>query len=160
MQGQADEPEATDQPAGPGVDASAAPAAPAAPAARAALSAREANPDELADWDRHTVDPPGGNALQSRAWATYRSHFGWQPVFLVLSDGARVLGLRRSGRLIRADRAYLSRGPIPTEAAETAARLGACTAWFGAHGVGRVDAAPGPRRGRPLCWPLARMSAP
>jgi hypothetical protein len=111
-------------------------AAPVTPGPAATHSAREATLDELADWDRHTVDPPGGNALQSRAWATYRSHFGWQPVFLVLSDGGRVLGLRRSGRLIRADRAYLSRGPIPTGASETAARLVACAAWFATRGVG------------------------
>lgn len=100
------------------------------------LTVREAAPGELADWDRHTVDPPAGNALQSRAWASYRSHFGWQPVFLVLSDGGRVLALRRSGRLIRANRAYLSRGPIPTAAAETARRLEACAGWFGERGVG------------------------
>jgi lipid II:glycine glycyltransferase (peptidoglycan interpeptide bridge formation enzyme) len=100
------------------------------------LTVREAEASELADWDRHTVDPPGGNALQSRAWATYRSHFGWHPVFLVLSDGGRVLGLRRSGRLIRADRAYLSRGPIPGDASATARRLEACAAWFGERGVG------------------------
>lgn len=100
------------------------------------ISARQATPEELLDWDRHTVDPPGGHALQSRAWATYRSHFGWRPVFLVLSDGARVIGLRRSGRLVRADRAYLSRGPIPTEAPETARRLEACAGWFARHGVG------------------------
>ena len=104
----------------------------------AVLSAREAEPGELAEWDRQTVDPPGGNALQSQAWATYRSHFGWHPVFLVLSDGARVLGLRRRGRLVRPDRAYLSRGPIPTAAAETAGRLVACAAWFEARGVGIV----------------------
>ena len=48
------------------------------------LTVREAEPDELRDWDRHTIDPPGGNALQSRAWALYRSHFGWEPVFLIL----------------------------------------------------------------------------
>jgi serine/alanine adding enzyme len=100
------------------------------------VSAREASPQELADWDRHTVDPAGGNALQSRAWATYRSHFGWKPVFLVLSDGGRVLGLRRRGRLIRTDRAYLSRGPIPTDASETAGRLAASAAWFAGRGVG------------------------
>lgn len=100
------------------------------------ISAREATPEELLDWDRHTVDPAGGNALQSRAWATYRSHFGWQPVFLVLSDDARVLGLRRSGWLVRADRAYLSRGPIPSEASETARRLEACVGWFATHRVG------------------------
>ncbi|HYN70491.1 MAG TPA: peptidoglycan bridge formation glycyltransferase FemA/FemB family protein [Candidatus Eisenbacteria bacterium] len=100
------------------------------------VSAREATPEELADWDHHTVDPPAGNALQSRGWATYRSHFGWQPVFLALSDGARVLGLRRSGRLIRPDRIYLSRGPIPTDAAATARRLEACAEWFATRGVG------------------------
>lgn len=116
MQGQADEPGGTAEPA--------------------ALSAREAEPDELTAWDRQAVDPPGGNALQSRAWATYRSHFGWQPVFLVLSDGGRVLGLRRRGRLIRPDRAYLSRGPIPTDAPETARRLAASAAWFADRGVG------------------------
>lgn len=128
MQGQADEPGRTSEPDEPRV--------PATPVAPAALSAREAKPDELGDWDRHSVDAPGGNALQSRAWASYRSHFGWQPVFLVLADGGRVLGLRRNGRLVRADRAYLSRGPIPTDAPETAARLAACTAWFATHGVG------------------------
>lgn len=134
MQGQGDEPGGNEEP-----EVIGEPAAIAKPGVKAepgTISAREATPEELPDWDHHTVDPPGGNALQSRAWATYRSHFGWQPVFLVLTDGGRVLGLRRSGRLIRPDRAYLSRGPIPEGAEETASRLEASARWFAARGVG------------------------
>jgi lipid II:glycine glycyltransferase (peptidoglycan interpeptide bridge formation enzyme) len=104
----------------------------------AVLTAREATPDELRDWDEHTVAVAEGHALQSMAWARYRATIGWQPTFLVLSDGSRVLCLRRSGRLIRPDRVYISRGPVPTGPDETASRLEACVEWYRRRGVGLV----------------------
>jgi serine/alanine adding enzyme len=102
------------------------------------LVARAALPPELDDWDRHTVTPRGGNVLQSRAWAEHEAAFGWQPEFLVLSDGSRVLALRRPGGAVRLDRVYLSRGPIPGLEIETAARVAACVRWFAAAGADRL----------------------
>jgi len=55
----------------------------------------EATGDQLLDWDRHTVDPPGGNVYQSRPWAEQRSRLGWRPRFLVADDGYRLLALDR-----------------------------------------------------------------
>jgi hypothetical protein len=104
------------------------------------LVAREATPEELDDWDRGTVVPSSGNVLQSRAWAVHRSRFGWMPVFLVTHDGCRVLGLRRTGGLLRPDRLYLSRGPIPKLAQETALHAQACATWASEHGIGTVVA--------------------
>lgn len=97
----------------------------------------EATPDELADWDRHTVDPPGGNVYQSRAWAAQRSRLGWRPRFLVADDGYRLLSLERPWRLVGGAGAYLPKGPIsagePVE--RTAERLSAAADWLVGQGV-------------------------
>ena len=97
----------------------------------------EATSDQLLDWDRHTVDPPGGNVYQSRAWADQRSRLGWRPRFLVADDGYRLLSLERPWRLVPGSGAYLSRGPIsagePVE--RTAERLRAAAEWLFEHGV-------------------------
>ncbi|MGH2512246.1 MAG: lipid II:glycine glycyltransferase FemX [Candidatus Limnocylindrales bacterium] len=97
----------------------------------------EATPDELADWDRHTVDPPGGNVYQSRAWAAQRSRLGWRPRFLVADDGYRLLSLERPWRLVGGAGAYLPKGPIsagePVE--RTAERLSSAADWLVGQGV-------------------------
>ncbi len=97
----------------------------------------EAEPEQLLDWDRHTVDAPGGNVYQSRAWAEHRAHLGWHPRFLVADDGYRLLSLERRWRLVGGSGAYLSKGPISAgePASRTAERLGAAADWLFAHGV-------------------------
>jgi lipid II:glycine glycyltransferase (peptidoglycan interpeptide bridge formation enzyme) len=97
----------------------------------------EATPEELVDWDRDTVDVPGGNVYQSRAWAEARSKLGWRPRFLVADDGYRLLSLERPWRLVGGAGAYLSKGPIsagePVE--RTAERLEAAADWLFGRGV-------------------------
>lgn len=76
------------------------------------MNVRDANPDELGDWDARTVDAPGGHVYQSRAWAEHRSASGWTPRFLVGDDDGRVLALTRRWSLIGGGSAYLPRGPV------------------------------------------------
>jgi lipid II:glycine glycyltransferase (peptidoglycan interpeptide bridge formation enzyme) len=97
----------------------------------------EATSDELVDWDQHTVDPPGGNVYQSRAWAEQRSGLGWRPRFLVADDGYRLLALERPWRIVPGAGAYLSRGPISAgePPARTAERLLAAADWLVGQGV-------------------------
>jgi hypothetical protein len=77
------------------------------------MRARDLAASELDGWDAATVDPPGGHVLQSRAWAEYRSRHGWQPRFVALDDGARVLVLEQQWPLIRSRSAWIPSGPIP-----------------------------------------------
>jgi hypothetical protein len=72
---------------------------------------REAAPDELAGWDARTVEVPGGDVQQSRAWAAHRARTGWRPHHLVLDDGSLALVLGRRWRLVPGGRAYVPRGP-------------------------------------------------
>jgi lipid II:glycine glycyltransferase (peptidoglycan interpeptide bridge formation enzyme) len=104
------------------------------------LVVREADPAELEDWDRRTVDVPGGHVLQSLAWARHRAGTGWHPHHLVLGDGRAVLALRRSWPVVGGGRAYLPRGPVtagdPVE--QVADRLAAVTRWLADLGVDAV----------------------
>jgi hypothetical protein len=84
------------------------------------LNARDARPDELADWDELTVDGPGGHVYQSRAWAEHRRGMGWSARFLVTDDGGRVLALTRRWRWVAGGGAYVPRGPVPAGAATAA----------------------------------------
>jgi lipid II:glycine glycyltransferase (peptidoglycan interpeptide bridge formation enzyme) len=97
----------------------------------------EATTEQLLDWDRYTVDRPGGNVYQSRAWAEQRSRLGWQPRFLIADDGYRLLSLERPWRIVAGSGAYLSKGPISAgEPAEhTAERLVVATEWLFRQGV-------------------------
>lgn len=96
----------------------------------------EADEAGLAGWDALTVEPPGGHVLQSRAWARYRAAAGWQPRFLVGSDGSAVLSLTRPWPLVGGASAYISRGPVPTADADVLAdRLDAAARWLTEHGV-------------------------
>lgn len=97
----------------------------------------ELAPDGLADWDRLTVDRPGGHVLQSLAWARHRAAAGWRTHFLRFDDGVGVLALVRPWPVLGGGGAYLPRGPIPAgdDPATTAARLGAVADWLGERGV-------------------------
>lgn len=97
----------------------------------------ELPPGEVGDWDRLTVDRPGGHVLQSLAWARHRAAAGWQPHFLRFDDGVGVLALVRPWPLVPGSGAYLPRGPIPAgdDPATTAARLDATAAWLAGRGV-------------------------
>jgi lipid II:glycine glycyltransferase (peptidoglycan interpeptide bridge formation enzyme) len=77
------------------------------------LNARDARPDELADWDARAVEAPGGHVYQSTAWAEHRRASGWSPRFLVTDDDGRVLALTRPWRWVGGSGAYLPRGPVP-----------------------------------------------
>ena len=104
----------------------------AAAATPGLLRVREAAPGELLDWDALTVDVPGGDVQQSRAWAVHRAATGWEPHHLVLDDGSRALLLgRRWGGLPGAGRAYVPKGPpgAGAEPADMARRLGAISTW-------------------------------
>jgi lipid II:glycine glycyltransferase (peptidoglycan interpeptide bridge formation enzyme) len=97
---------------------------------------RDADPIELETWDALTVQPAGGHVLQSRPWALYRARMGWQPRFLIGSDGSAVLALLRPWPLLGSGSAYISRGPVPNGTVEElVARLGGVTDWLAAHGV-------------------------
>jgi lipid II:glycine glycyltransferase (peptidoglycan interpeptide bridge formation enzyme) len=97
----------------------------------------EATPTELETWDDLTVRPAGGHVLQSRAWAEYRARTGWEPRYLVGSDGSAVLVLLRRWPLVGGASAYVSRGPIPNgSVAELIDRLSGVTSWLAAN---RVD---------------------
>jgi lipid II:glycine glycyltransferase (peptidoglycan interpeptide bridge formation enzyme) len=76
------------------------------------LTVRPATPDELADWDERTVDPPGGHVYQSRAWAAHRAASGWTPHHLIVDDTFAVFALTRPWPFIGGGSAYIPRGPI------------------------------------------------
>ncbi len=101
------------------------------------MTIHEATPDELRDWDARTVEVPGGNVYQSRAWGEQRARIGWRPRYLAFEDGFRLLSLERAWRLVGGSGAYLSRGPIsaaePVE--RTAERLVSAAAYLADHGV-------------------------
>jgi lipid II:glycine glycyltransferase (peptidoglycan interpeptide bridge formation enzyme) len=97
---------------------------------------RPANARELEVWDDLTVHPSGGHVYQSRAWAEHRAKSGWDPQFLVGSDGSAVLALVRPWPLIGGSSAYLPRGPVPAgDVAAMAARLEGVAARLGSLGV-------------------------
>ncbi len=100
-----------------------------------------ATAEQLTDWDRHTVDVPGGNVYQSRAWAEQRSRLGWRPRFLVADDGHRLLSLERPWRFVGGSGAYLSKGPISAgePVGLTAERLAAAADWLFSRGVDVVS---------------------
>jgi lipid II:glycine glycyltransferase (peptidoglycan interpeptide bridge formation enzyme) len=96
----------------------------------------EAGEGELAGWDALTVEPAGGHVLQSLAWARYRAGAGWQPRFLLGSDGSGVLALTRPWPLVGGASAYISRGPVPTAGTDVLAeRLDAATRWLTQRGI-------------------------
>ena len=97
----------------------------------------DATPDELADWDAHTVDVPGGDVFQSRTYGEYRSRHGWQPRFLVFDDGFRALSISRPWPWMGGSGAYVPRGPVSAgEPVETTAdRLRAIADYLAARGV-------------------------
>ena len=119
---------------------------------------REATPEELDDWDAHTVEPEGGDVYQSRAWAEYRGRHGWQPLFVVYPDDFRVLALVRPWPLVGGAGAYVSRGPLALgEPAETtAARLIVLSRWLAGRGVDVVSADPEVPAGQDYERSLAR----
>ena len=96
-----------------------------------------ASPADRADWDRRTVQAPGGHVYQSLAWAEHRQASGWRPQFLRFDDGFAVLALERPWPLIGGSSGYLPRGPIAGgETAElTATRLAAVTDHLAGRGV-------------------------
>jgi FemAB family len=102
-----------------------------------AWTIHDATADELADWDAHTVDVPGGDVFQSRAYGEYRSRHGWRPRFLVFDDGFRALSISRPWPWIGGSGAYLPRGPVAAgePAATTADRLRAIADYLAGHGV-------------------------
>ncbi len=107
---------------------------------RAVPGVTELAPEALDDWDARTVDVPGGDLYQSRPWAEYRSRHGWQPRFLALDDGARVLALQRPWAWIGGSGVYISRGPVTAGATPdvAAGRLVVVARWLAAHGVDAI----------------------
>ena len=105
---------------------------------------REAAAEELATWDARTVDPPGGDVQQSRAWAAHRARTGRQPHLLVLDDDAAVLALGRRTPALGGGRLYVPKGPVAAgaEAARVAGRLAAVAAWARDAGYDAVLADP------------------
>lgn len=99
---------------------------------------REATDTELADWDRRTVQAPGGHVYQSRAWAEQRSRLGWRPLNVMLEDDHAALVLLRPFPFIGGASAYVPRGPIvnPGEDPVAAAgRVAALSKWLAGRGV-------------------------
>jgi len=105
---------------------------------------REAAAEELATWDVRTVDPPGGDVQQSRAWAAHRARTGWHPHLLVLDDDAAVLALGRRSRALGGGRLYLPKGPVAAgaDAARVAGRLAAVAGWARDAGYDAILADP------------------
>ena len=105
------------------------------------LRPRVATVAELADWDRLTVDPPGGHVYQSLAWAEQRARLGWRPLHVMLDDEHGALVLLRRFPLVGGTSAYVPRGPIadPAESQPgVAARIVALADWLGSQGVAVV----------------------
>jgi lipid II:glycine glycyltransferase (peptidoglycan interpeptide bridge formation enzyme) len=108
---------------------------------------RDAQPDELKDWDARTVEAPGGHVYQSRAWAAHRERSGWRPRFLVDDSGGRALALIRRWPLVGGGSAYIPRGPGPVDtdpagAEALAARLIAIGDLLAGEGIDVVAADP------------------
>ena len=102
---------------------------------------READAAEVEAWDDRTVSPAGGHVLQSRGWADYRARVGWQPRFLIGTDGSAVLALVRPWPLVGGASAYVSRGPIPDAPPDVLVeRLDGVARWLFEHGVDVVAA--------------------
>ena len=99
--------------------------------------AAPASPDDRTDWDRRTVEAPGGHVYQSLAWAEHRSASGWWPRYLRFDDGFAVLALERPWPIVGGSSAYLPRGPIGAgESAEvTTGRLTAVGDFLAGQGV-------------------------
>lgn len=105
------------------------------------LRVREVSPEAVPDWDRRTVEGPGGDVYQSREWADYRARWGWEPRYLMFEDGFPLLSLERPWPWIGGLGAYLSRGPVsagePVE--RTAERLVVASEFLAEHGVDVVS---------------------
>lgn len=108
------------------------------------MTIHEATTDELADWDRWTVDPVGGHVYQSLAWAAYRQRLGWTARHLVFDDGFRLLSLERPWPIVGGAGAYLSRGPIggSEPVGTTATRLRTAADWLATQGIDVVASDP------------------
>jgi lipid II:glycine glycyltransferase (peptidoglycan interpeptide bridge formation enzyme) len=108
------------------------------------LNVRDAQPDELEDWDTRTVEAPGGHVYQSRAWAEHRSASGWRPRFLMDDSGGRALALTRSWAVVGGGSAYIPRGPGPVhdDAEGLATRLVAIGELLAGEGIDVVAADP------------------
>jgi lipid II:glycine glycyltransferase (peptidoglycan interpeptide bridge formation enzyme) len=106
------------------------------------LNVREATAEELSGWDAEVVDVPGGNVLQSRAWAEHRRRAGWSPRFVVSDDGGRVLTLVRRWPILGGGSAYLPRGPVGGQPEQLAERQVAISEFLGRDGVDVVAADP------------------
>jgi lipid II:glycine glycyltransferase (peptidoglycan interpeptide bridge formation enzyme) len=102
-------------------------------------AARLATPEELEDWDAHTVAPRTGHVYQSRAWADYRAAHGWQTWHIAFDDGFRLLALGRPRSMGVGGTAYASRGPIPEgHPALTAQRASAAAELLEGEGMDAV----------------------
>lgn len=123
---------------------SGAPADPGGAAIPSVRVVREAAVEELASWDALTVDPPGGDVQQSRAWAAHRARTGWDPHLLVLDDDGAVLALGRRTRALGGGRLYLPKGPVAAgaDAARVAGRLAAVATWAREAGYDAILADP------------------
>ena len=101
-------------------------------------SPREATDAELADWDRRTVEAPGGHVYQSRTWAEQRSRLGWRPLSVMLDDDHAALVLLRPFPLVGGASAYVPRGPIVNPGEDplaVASRVAALADWLAGRGV-------------------------
>lgn len=106
------------------------------------MNVRDAQPDELTNWDAHTVQAPGGHVLQSVAWAEHRRQSGWEPRFHVAEDGGRVLSLTRPWPFVGGGSAYVPRGPAGADPRSLAARQVAVAGALAAEGIDVVAADP------------------
>ena len=104
-----------------------------------AIRLREASSADLADWDRRTVDAPGGHVYQSRVWGEQRARLGWHPVYVVLDDEHDALVLLRPFPWIGGASAYVPRGPATDPgSAGAAGRVAALADWLAGRGVAVV----------------------
>ena len=104
---------------------------------------REATAAELDDWDRVTVDAPGGHVYQSRPWAEQRRLLGWRPRFVIIDEAHRALVLTRPFPIVGGSSAYVPRGPVADlhePDAAIAARTIELARWLGTQGVDVVAA--------------------
>jgi peptidoglycan pentaglycine glycine transferase (the first glycine) len=81
-------------------------------AGESAVPITEVSETSPADWNRLTVDPPGGHVLQGSAWAEHRRTLGWDPHFVHFSDGRGALVLTRRQLPLPGFLAYAPRGPV------------------------------------------------
>ena len=88
-------------------------------------------------WYERAVALPGGHAMQSATWGSYRAGQGFEPHYLTFADDRVALALLRHSAGLPGVEASVRRGPAHAgePGALAAARAGALAGWAADHGA-------------------------